>query len=124
MVNNSPCPCGSKQNYQQCCQVFHNGTAAATAEQLMRSRYSAYHFGLLDYLKTTWHTATLPQHLFLENDIKWIRLKIIASENINASDATVHFIATYKQAGKAYKLEENSQFKRHNGKWLYLKAKT
>ena len=43
----SLCPCGSGQTYQLCCEVFHKGKYAPTAEKLMRSRFCAY------YLKNT-----------------------------------------------------------------------
>ena len=37
------CPCGSNRSYAQCCEPLHQGLVnAATAEALMRSRYSAY----------------------------------------------------------------------------------
>lgn len=41
----SSCPCKSRETYAACCESFHLGRAKpATAEQLMRSRYSAYFF--------------------------------------------------------------------------------
>ncbi|HVL75240.1 MAG TPA: YchJ family metal-binding protein, partial [Noviherbaspirillum sp.] len=43
--SNKPCPCGG-QNYETCCARYIEGEALAqTAEQLMRSRYSAYTLG-------------------------------------------------------------------------------
>ena len=49
-----PCPCTSKKPYDRCCGPFHGGTAAPeTAEQLMRSRFSAYALGKVDYLIAT-----------------------------------------------------------------------
>ena len=37
------CPCGSGTAYDGCCGRLHRGAAQAlTAEELMRSRYSAY----------------------------------------------------------------------------------
>lgn len=36
------CPCSPAKRYADCCGPLHTGTAvAATAEALMRSRYSA-----------------------------------------------------------------------------------
>ena len=47
----SLCPCKSRLSYALCCLPFHQGKAKPeTAEQLMRSRYSAYFFRLVDYL--------------------------------------------------------------------------
>ncbi|MEW6591822.1 MAG: SEC-C metal-binding domain-containing protein, partial [Pseudomonadota bacterium] len=42
----SACPCGSGRLLEQCCARYHAGEAAPDAEALMRSRYSAYVFGL------------------------------------------------------------------------------
>ena len=38
----SNCPCGSGLAYEACCGPIIAGAPAATAEALMRSRYSAY----------------------------------------------------------------------------------
>lgn len=51
-----PCPCGDGRPYANCCQPLHQGRPAAGAGGLMRSRYSAYVLGLIDYLVQT----TLP----------------------------------------------------------------
>ena len=49
-----PCPCGSGDTLDHCCGPLHRGERkAATAEALMRSRYSAYALGKLDYLIAT-----------------------------------------------------------------------
>ena len=63
------CPCLSGEQYADCCGRFHAGEAEApTAEQLMRSRYSA--FVVLDagYLLRTWHPETRPASLELDPD--------------------------------------------------------
>ncbi|MGZ4607464.1 MAG: YchJ family protein, partial [Blastococcus sp.] len=45
------CPCGTGLPYDECCGPLHDGTsAAATAEQLMRSRYAAFAVGDTGYL--------------------------------------------------------------------------
>ena len=45
------CPCGSELSYAECCEpVIKGEKAAETAEQLMRSRYSAYVKTEIDYL--------------------------------------------------------------------------
>ena len=41
----SPCPCGSQSTYMKCCGILHTNPKAyadATAEQVVRARYSAY----------------------------------------------------------------------------------
>ena len=40
-----PCPCGSDYGYMKCCGLIHNNAKVygdATAEQVVRARYSAY----------------------------------------------------------------------------------
>jgi uncharacterized protein YchJ len=36
------CPCGLGDDYDRCCGRLHRGAPASTADQLMRSRYSAF----------------------------------------------------------------------------------
>ena len=51
------CPYGLGMPYEACCGRFISAVSSApTAEALMRSRYSAYVLGRIDYLKAT----TLP----------------------------------------------------------------
>lgn len=55
------CPCQSTQTYQNCCEPFHNQTATpTTAEQLMRSRYSAFVLQNIDYIINTTVPAQQP----------------------------------------------------------------
>src|SRR4030066_174277 len=69
------CPCGSGQAYAVCCGTFiDNDVLPATAEQLMRSRYSAYVLAREDYLLRTWHGSTCPAFLGLQaaGPVKWL----------------------------------------------------
>jgi len=125
------CPCESGKPYGKCCEVYHLGTPAPTAEALMRSRYSAYTLAernpaLIDYLLQSWHPETRPQSLDLhgENAAKWLGLQVKRHLNIDADNAIVEFVARYKPAGnlggKAERLHETSRFKRINGRWYYV----
>jgi SEC-C motif-containing protein len=79
----TPCPCKSSYEYKACCGQYHNGKqSAATAEALMRSRYSAYALQLPRYLFKTWHKETRPtlQSLSQQDDTQWISLKITKTE--------------------------------------------
>ncbi len=49
----TPCPCGSERNLDDCCGAIIGGTPAATAEALMRSRYSTFTLGHIEYLADT-----------------------------------------------------------------------
>lgn len=114
------CPCGSGKAYRDCCAPLHHGEkSAASAEALMRSRYSAYVLKLSDYLAETWHSPTRPASLDIgSDDTPWQRLTIIATDKGNESDSegTVEF-AAYYQGGQ---LHERSRFVKEEGKWFYL----
>ena len=50
------CHCGSGLNYRDCCKPYIKGKKnPPTPEALMRSRYSAYVVGAIDYLFETCH---------------------------------------------------------------------
>lgn len=118
-----PCPCHSGKTYPNCCAPFHAGERAPTAEQLMRSRYSAYVLKLADYLRDTWHASTRPNDLNTESldGIKWRKLEVIASETQDATHATVTFNATFKIGQqKNQSLFETSRFVHENGQWFYV----
>ncbi|HJV51214.1 MAG TPA: YchJ family metal-binding protein, partial [Noviherbaspirillum sp.] len=88
------CPCGSGKDYATCCGRFiERGDVAQTAEELMRSRYSAYVVKDEAYLKATWHPSTRPtEALFEEDGGKWLGLEV--KKHVPAGDrATVEFVA-------------------------------
>ena len=124
----SLCPCKSRETYAACCQPFHLGKAKPeTAEKLMRSRYSAYFFRLVDYLVTTTHPDTRPRDLkeCLEETIheaNWRFLTILGSSKGGPEDkmGKVEFVAEYFEAGQPHELHERSRFKRYKGAWKYL----
>jgi SEC-C motif-containing protein len=95
---------------------------AKAAEQLMRSRYSAFVLHDVSYLLATWHPDTRPRSLTLDSDQRWLGLKITRVEAGGAGDFTgvVEFVARYKIAGRGYRLHEVSRFSYTNGAWLYV----
>lgn len=115
------CPCGSGQSYGRCCQPWHEGAAAPTAEALMRSRYSAYVLKLEDYLLATWQTATRPGELDLAADgCKWLGLEVKRHVVQDENHASVEFVARYRIAGRGHRLHELSRFVREAGRWYYV----
>lgn len=71
------CPCGSGAGYATCCEPLHDGARdTATAEELMRSRYTAYAMGLADYLFRTWHPRTRPPEVSVDPEVIWSGLDI------------------------------------------------
>lgn len=125
VTDNPACPCGSGQAYAVCCGAFiDNGELPATAEQLMRSRYSAYVLAREDYLLRTWHGSTRPAQLDFQEAglVKWLGLKILRCEagGVDDHDAAVEFVARYQVNGRAERLHEVSRFVRDAEQWLYV----
>ena len=117
------CPCGTGLPYAECCGRLHDGTAtAATAEQLMRSRYSAFAVGDPAYLLATWHSATRPRTLDLDPDVRWTGLEVLDTTGggLLAAEGTVEFRASYVRGGASGAQHENSRFVRDGGRWVYL----
>jgi SEC-C motif domain protein len=111
--------------YANCCGPLHDGSAsAATPEQLMRSRYSAFAVGDADYLLTTWHPSTRPASIELDPAIEWRRLQIRNTTGGGEDDeqGTVEFIAHCWDANqRLYRRQhEDSRFVRQGDRWLYI----
>ena len=87
----------------------------------MRSRYSAFVLKNADYLAATWHPDFRPAALDLTESPapRWLGLKLLAYTPVDASHATVEFVARYKLDGRAYRLHELSRFERVAGRWHY-----
>ncbi|WP_409331302.1 YchJ family protein [Trujillonella humicola] len=121
------CPCGTGLTYGECCGRLHGATAvAATAEQLMRSRYSAFAVGDAAYLLATWHPRTRPGSLDLDPGVRWLALEVLATTGggILATEGTVEFRASYlREGGRGTRRgaqHEASRFLREDGRWYYL----
>jgi len=85
----------------------------------MRSRYSAYVLGLIDYLLATWHPATSPGELELQ-PVKWLGLEV--RHAASSGDAgVVEFVARCRDSlGRAERMHERSRFVRESGRWYYI----
>ena len=117
------CPCGTGLPLDECCGPLHDGArAAATAEQLMRSRYSAFARGNRAYLLATWHPRTRPHALDLDRDVRWTGLDVVAVTGGSLLDreGTVEFRAHYVRARTSRAQHERSRFLREDGQWHYL----
>jgi SEC-C motif domain protein len=120
------CACGSNQNFEVCCKPFiHGKKHPETAEQLMRSRYTAYTMNRLDYIQKTMTGPALDT--FLSESDKpptnpvWIGLEICDCRQGEKGDlsGTVRFKATYLCNGEIHCLHEKSEFLKINEKWAY-----
>jgi len=123
----SPCPCGSGILLTECCQPFLNGDARPeTAEQLMRSRFTAFFLGDEDYIILTTHPAKRKDDDIhsIRNTIrncKWLELFVLNTKNgsVNDQKGTVEFIAAYLAVTQGL-LHEISSFKKIDGLWYYV----
>jgi SEC-C motif-containing protein len=123
----SECPCGSGQAYEACCEPIIAGTApAATAEALMRSRYSAYVKHAYDHLRVT--LAEAERNDFSPEQAKswsessdWLGLKILRTEAGGPGDdaGIVEFNARFRAGGKEHDHHEVAKFAREDGRWVY-----
>lgn len=124
---NSLCPCGSHQPLNDCCGRYHAGTPAPDAERLMRSRYSAYVLGLIDYLLRT----TLPvQQAALDREAiaawsqqsEWLGLDVRSSEQISGTPphAWVTFTARWRDGEGEQAHQERSAFVLVGGHWYFI----
>jgi len=118
----TPCPCGLPRDYAQCCGPLHGGHAAATAEQLMRSRYSAYVRRDEPYLLASWHPRTRPATLDLASQPAPTWLGLDVKRHVEDGDtAVVEFVARFRHGGgKAQRMREVSRFVREDGRWFYV----
>lgn len=121
------CPCGSGREFQLCCGPLLAGQPAPTAEALMRSRYTAYTTGDLDYIQ---HTCAGEAALGFDRDeaarsmadTEWLGLAIAATTAGTEADTTgtVTFTARFRQHGRVSTLSETSRFRRVMGAWRYV----
>lgn len=118
------CLCSSGLDYPECCGRFHNGeTEPATAESLMRSRFTAYALRDADYLRNTWDSGKCPGVIdFSRETAVWHRLAVIDTKKGGPQDdkGIVEFKAYYRQDGVDCVLHEVSRFVKTEGRWFYL----
>jgi len=115
-----PCDCGSGTSYVACCGRLHAGSPAKSAEELMRSRYSAFRRGDTAYLLKSWAAESRPFSLSLDPAQEWTGLQIERHEMTGPKTAIVQFTATWRQGTKEGRLAETSRFRREGEGWVYI----
>jgi SEC-C motif-containing protein len=126
-----PCRAGGAEPllYSQCCQPYLEGRPAPTAEALMRSRYSAYALGNIDYL----HDSLAPEARYdfdrkavthWSRQSQWLGLDILATEAGREGDETgyVEFVAHFATGGETLAHRERSlfRFEADDGRWYFV----
>ncbi|WP_452230661.1 YchJ family protein [Lacinutrix sp. MEBiC02404] len=122
------CYCGNNKTYKACCEVFHlNNGKTETAEQLMRSRYSAFVVANGDYLMETHHLSTRPISekkaiVKWAKSVAWIKLEVQETTKGLEKDneGTVTFNAYFNENGNTDIIHEKSAFIKENNQWYYV----
>ncbi|PTX97953.1 YchJ family metal-binding protein [Opitutus sp. ER46] len=124
VASGAPCPCGSGRPFGACCGALLDGQReAASARELMRSRYTAHVLGDEPYLHRTYaKTADQPfvagQHA--SPGVDWVRLVIHEDAPGRRPDqAFVEFSAFYRDRQGTHEMRERSEFRLVGGRWLY-----
>jgi len=124
---NAPCPCHRGGKYKKCCGQWHRGRKAPTPTALMRSRFSAYALGLVDYVLATTHPdgphdGRYGQREQVEafcRNTDFDGLEILDASEVEGDRGEVAFHATLRQGGRDASFGERSVFFRVDGRWLY-----
>jgi len=122
------CPCGSQKQYNQCCLPIISGEKRAkTAEQLMRSRYSAFAKHEIDHLFKSTHPDQ--QKNFNRKTTKtfakkstWsgLEIKETIEGGVDDTSGQVEFIAHFKVNNSLQFMHERSNFQKCDGDWYYV----
>jgi len=127
LITQEICPCGRPIPLAICCGVLHVGQVAPTAEALMRSRYSAYVLGLVDYVVRT--TVVVQQHALDVDGIRtwstqsqWLGLTVLEVQAARHSThhAWVTFEARWSDADGVHVHHERSAFVQTQGRWFFI----
>ena len=128
-TSNEICPCGSEKNLAECCGPLIAGDdQPATAEALMRSRYTAYTQCAVDYIRETMHPDTRGRGFDRESveqwskESEWLGIEVLNTSKGGEDDeeGTVEFIARYRDGKTTFDHHETSEFRKHDGKWYFV----
>lgn len=121
------CCCGSSENFKSCCGRFlEQKKFPETALELMKSRYSAFVKGDVDYIFDSHHPDSRKE--VNKNELtawskhsKWHGLSIISHSKGEASDSVgeVEFLCIYEIEGRKMEHHERASFKKLDGRWYF-----
>ncbi len=115
------CYCKSGLSFSECCEpVLRVEQVPSTALSLMRSRYSAYCLGDVNYLQATTH-----DHTWTDEELKFIQDWADNSfwqhlEIVDFTEDMVEFKAYYIFENRQHLHHEKSVFKKVNDMWKYV----
>lgn len=124
------CPCCSGLSFQHCCEPYiKNIQTAPNPEALMRSRYTAYTLGNIDYIEHTMKGKALSNFdragtLHFARTSQWQGLDIVRGYQSSDSIGYVEFVAHYNDSkGHHQHMSELSEFHLEDGLWYYVDGK-
>lgn len=109
---------------RSCCGPFLAGQPAPTAEATMRSRYTAFVRGDIDYIQRN-HAPEIRENFNrgeserVSDEVDWQHLEILKSVE-EGDGGTVEFAAFIKREAQVMRHHERSSFRREDGRWLYV----
>ena len=126
------CPCASGKTLAQCCLPKIQGKSKpATAEELLRARYTAFVTGAVDYIVSTHHSRTSKDLSRTEieqwsKNSEWMGLTIHKKEKGEATDDSgiIEFHVRYQARDKKKPTDhyERSLFEKEGGQWKFVDA--
>jgi len=125
------CPCGSGLAYSACCEpVIKGKQPAATAEALMRSRYTAYAVKEIKHLGASLRAADREQFdpasaKEWAESAEWTGLDVVSTERggLGDEDGFVEFKARYTVNGQEQEHHERARFTREKGHWVFVEGR-
>ncbi len=122
------CHCGKGSSYDTCCAPLIKGERKAkTAEELMRSRYSAFVEGDIDYIINTHDPDTVhtvdrdsTEEWAKQSDWKGLEITETVDGGEGDSHGRVDFCATYELKGTHIEHRESATFRKAGDTWFFV----
>jgi SEC-C motif-containing protein len=122
------CPCTSGRDYAACCEpIVEQKRKAETAEELMRSRYTAYALGKIDWIV---ESQSPDGRQFMDRRAteewsrraEWHRMEVVETKDGGPDDAEgfVDFKAYYTIAGEDITHHEVASFRKVGDTWYFV----
>jgi len=96
----------------------------------MRSRYTAYTLGKIDYIEATMRGPALEGFDKKASgdwarSLKWVGLKVLDAPPVPEGETVgiVEFEARFKVSGRMETMRERSEFRRVDGRWYYVSGR-
>lgn len=120
------CPCGLNFLYQDCCgRYIEQKQYAPTPGALMRSRYTAFVMGKIDYIQATMRKDALKNFDATQTsdwlkEVCWQKLIVLKERLKTTRQGFVTFEAHYLFRNQPQILCEKSEFHKIGEQWFYV----